>query len=208
MHAIDLIFLSLTAIIAYKLYSILGQNKPSDGDSFSNPNPQRPAKPMRSKEPASELAGAPPTITALKQIQHEDPLFTQEHFLKGAEKAFEIILKSFIKGDKNSLKKLVDPFLLKEFSNIIDKRKKEKSNAELSFFRIVKIKIDAIKIKGKNASIDVLFESEQTQILKDPSGEILEGDPNRIDQIEEIWTFEKPLKSRSSIWILCNTKSP
>ena len=51
----------------------------------------------------------------------------KNQFLKGAEIAYEQIIKSFANGDKKSLKKLyLKKKCLNEFSEVIDERKKNK----------------------------------------------------------------------------------
>ena len=203
MHAIDLIFLGLTVVVAYRLYNILGQKKESSSTPFQKKeNWEQKKAPTDAKKTQSR-----PVVTALKQIQHEDPTFTQENFLMGAEKAFEMIITNFIKGDKPGFKSLVNNTLFKQFSDSIDRRKEKGTRAELAFFRVVGLKLKEIKVKNHRALIQVLFESEQTQLLKGKAGELLEGDPEHIDQLKELWTFERPLKTKTPNWVLCETIS-
>lgn len=53
------------------------------------------------------------------------PGFNREKFLTGAERAFEIIISAFSKGDVETLEMLVSKSLLKKFQEIIEKRKAE-----------------------------------------------------------------------------------
>ena len=53
------------------------------------------------------------------------PNFDKNTFLKGAQKAFEMILSSFSKGDAVTLSKLVNKDLLKKFEEVIEERKAE-----------------------------------------------------------------------------------
>ena len=46
-------------------------------------------------------------------------------FLNGAKEAYEMIVTSFAKGDKNVLKPLLNKKIYQSFSDEIDKRKKE-----------------------------------------------------------------------------------
>jgi len=206
MDIIDLFFIVLTGIIAYRLYTALGQR--DEGQQ-----PPRPSKNFseewrkRSAPSTQEEKKESPLITTLKQIQHVDKTFTQERFLQGAEKAFELIIISFIKGDKERLKYLVSSALLKKFSKTIDQRQKEETTAELAFFRVTRTEIKSMEIKNNITLIEVNFGSEQTQLLKNKEGKILEGDPDHIDQIEEIWTFERPLSSKEPTWVLTETAS-
>jgi predicted lipid-binding transport protein (Tim44 family) len=204
MHAIDLMFLGLTVFVAYRLYSILGQKKGPDNQGAGNPlNDTWVGSPLKAEKKYEEPVG--PLVTALKQIEHADKNFTQDRFLAGAEKAFEMILSNFMKGDKKGFKDLVSPGLLKQFSDVIDERDKNGQRAEMAFLRVVGVSIKDITIKNHKALIQVLFQSEQTQLLKNDKNEVLEGDPDHIDQVEEVWTFERPLTSTTPNWILIST---
>jgi predicted lipid-binding transport protein (Tim44 family) len=206
MHTVDLMFLGLAVVVAYRLYTILGQKKGPDDIKKTNPLKDSWAQPAVTPEKkAEEPLG--PLVTALKQIEHSDKHFTQERFLNGAEKAFEMILSSFMKGDKEALKDLVGEKLLKQFSTVIDQREKAGQRAELAFLRLAAIKIEDISIKNHKALIKVLFQSEQTQLLRNDKNEVLEGDPDHIDQIDEVWTFERPLEAKTPNWVLVETTS-
>ena len=98
-------------------------------------------------------------------------------------------------------------FVLKKFSKTIDQRQKEETTTELAFFRVTRTEIKSMEIKNNITLIEVNFGSEQTQLLKNKEGKILEGDPDHIDQIEEIWTFERPLSSKEPTWVLTETAS-
>lgn len=210
MHTIDLIFLVLAMVVAYRLYSILGTGKKDSQSKNFNPevfqaHPK--AKPKTQQKVMKKGEDTSPLVTALKQIQHADPSFTQERFLEGAEKAFEIIISSFIKGNKSSLKPLVNTSLFKQFSEAIEQRIAAKHRTELSFFRVVGLKLTDMTIKNHRARLSVEFQSEQTQLLKDAKGKVLEGDPDHIDQITEVWVFERPLKSKTPNWVLVETSA-
>ena len=49
----------------------------------------------------------------------------KEQFIKGAKKAYEMIITSFAKGDKKALKPLLNKKIFQNFSDEIDYRKKE-----------------------------------------------------------------------------------
>jgi len=207
MHAVDIIFLGLTVVVAYRLYNILGQKNGQDEIKSSLKKTRSPEisvdVPINQENKNSDEKS--PLITALKQIEHADKTFTQERFLEGAEKAFEMILSAFMKGDKKALQDLVSPKILKQFSDVIDQREKNKTRAELSFLRVMSVNIQDITIKNNTATIKVLFQSEQTQLLKNEKNEILEGDSDHIEQIDELWTFERPLHSNTPNWFLTGT---
>ena len=46
------------------------------------------------------------------------------------------------------------------------------------------------------------YKSQQIQVTKNQSDEVVEGDLNQILSIKEIWIFSKKLNSKSPIWAL------
>lgn len=192
---VDLIFLILTILIAYRLYSILGQKNQSTpsqgGETFAPSRPQAPR---------------PVVVPTPSKKESTEQSFDPTHFLMGAEKAFETILASFLKGDKKALKPLLSTTLFKGFSEVIDQRMGENQTGELHFFRLIASRIQTTKETDKKITIAVDFESEQTQLIKDSAGEIIEGDPDHIDEIHERWTFEKKKNTTSPNWILIATE--
>lgn len=135
------------------------------------------------------------------------PNFNKEKFLKGAQKAFELILNAFSKGDTETLEMLVSKTLLKKFQDIIEKRKAEGITAETDFIGFEETEITGAKIsKNDIAKITVKFVSEQVNILKNAQDEVIEGDENFIQNITDSWTFERCLTSTNPNWLLVSTK--
>jgi predicted lipid-binding transport protein (Tim44 family) len=199
MDTIDLVFLVLTIFIAFRLYNVFGQkNEHDESHEFTAFNYSSKLKGMSMK--------MAPKITAEKQIRNVDPKFTPTQFLNGAQKAYEIIIQAFVKGDRSGLKSLISPILYESYEKIINERENKKHTVDLAFFRLVSAEIDKIEVIKTKARIHVFFKSEQTQLIKGPKGKLIEGDPDELTQIEEIWVFERPLKSSNPNWQLTEIK--
>ena len=135
------------------------------------------------------------------------PGFNREKFLTGAKRAFEIIISAFSKGDIETLEVLVSKSLLKKFQEIIEKRQAEGVTSEADFIGFDDVEITNASIrKNEVAKITVKFVSEQVNILKNKDGEIIEGDENFIQNITDMWTFERALTSTNPNWVLVSTK--
>ena len=156
--------------------------------------------PIISSESTAELSD---TDKTLKEI----PNFNKNAFIKSAEKAFQIITNAFNKGDVETLEMLVNKKIFKKFQEVIEKRKNENISAETDFIGFDKVEITAAKITPqKNAQISVEFVSEQVNVLRNSENEVIEGDENYIQNITDVWTFEKALTSSSPNWLLVSTK--
>ncbi len=130
-----------------------------------------------------------------------DPSFNPDEFLEGAKKAFEMIFNAFVDGDKKKLKPLLSTTLYNEFSYLIDERDKAKQTTELEFFRLVGADIIGASLVRKVASLTVSIRSEQTLLVK-KGKELVDGDSNNIDDVTDVWVFERKISSESPAWIL------
>ena len=102
---------------------------------------------------------------------------------------------------------LVSKTLIKKFQEIIEKRKAEGIVSETDFIGFENTEITDAKIsKNDIAKITVKFVSEQVNILKNSKDEVIEGDENFIQNITDVWTFERSLTSTNPNWLLVSTK--
>ena len=90
----------------------------------------------------------PKRMEVLKDIENNEAIRTgnvnenvKKQFLKGAEIAYEQIITSFAKGDKKTLKSLLEKNLFSRFSEVIDERKNKKIKSETTFIGIKSAKI-------------------------------------------------------------------
>ena len=135
------------------------------------------------------------------------PNFNKNMFIKGAQKAFEMILSSFSKGDSKALSTLVNKELLKKFDSVIQERKDNGITSEMDLIGFIETEVESVNFTDNNkVNLVVKFVSEQVNLLKNADGEIIEGDENYIQQISDVWTFEKSLDARVNNWMLCSTK--
>lgn len=217
---LDIIILLVVVVLVFsKLKSLLGtrpdnfeQRKISDENAAkifdmivkeAEKNAAAEARNMEKEEvqvPEEELS-------EIDKVLAKIPGFNREKFLTGAERAFEIIISAFSKGDVETLEMLVSKSLLKKFQEIIEKRKAEGITSETDFIGFDDVEITNAKIsKSEVAKITVRFVSEQVNILKNKEGEVIEGDENFIQNITDSWTFERALTSTNPNWLLVSTK--
>ena len=131
----------------------------------------------------------------------------KKQFLKGAEIAYETILTSFAKGDKDSLKSLLTEKMQANFSSAIEDRNSKKIKSELTF---VGMKSSAIEKFDKTAEaifLTVKFVSEIISVKKDKDNKVVEGDPNKIKTVIDHWKFTKKISSKSPNWYLSEIKN-
>ena len=125
----------------------------------------------------------------------------KKQFLKGAEIAYETILTSFAKGDKDSLKSQLTEKMQANFSSAIEDRNSKKIKSELTF---VGMKSSANEKFDKTAEaifLTVKFVSEIISVKKDKDNKVVEGDPNKIKTVIDHWKFTKKISSKSEIQV-------
>jgi len=128
--------------------------------------------------------------------------FNETTFLKGAQAAYEIIVNAFAKGEKKTLKDLVDSEIYKNFISVIDERLSKKIKNDFTFIGIKKAKIEEVKNQGTLYSVKVRFISEIISSIKDETGKIIDGNNNEIQTVNDVWVFKKDLNSEDPTWYL------
>jgi predicted lipid-binding transport protein (Tim44 family) len=57
------------------------------------------------------------------------------------------------------------------------------------------------------AYITVDFDIEQTAVTRDKTGAVVEGNPDRISNVQDIWTFTRDTRSSDPNWLLIETRA-
>jgi hypothetical protein len=131
----------------------------------------------------------------------------KQEFLNGAKVAYETIVTSFAKGDKNILKPLLNKEIYKNFSDEIDNRKKENIKSELTFVGVKSAKIKNFEKKDNIYTFTVDFVSEIITCKKDKNNKVIEGNPDIIKIVNDIWKFSKNMWSNNPNWYLVETQA-
>ena len=162
------------------------------------------------RKPASRYF--PKGMEALKDIENNEAIKTgnideeaKKQFLKGAELAYEQIITSFAKGDKKSLKKLLEKDMFDRFLKVIDERKSKQLKYETTFIGLKSSKILEFKKIENIYKVTVNFVSEIITCVKDKNNQIIEGNPDTIKTVNDIWKFSKNMWSQDPTWYLVET---
>ena len=216
MGSLDIIILLVAVILIFqKLRSLLG-TRPDTEITRTKISEESAAKIFdmivkeaeKQQQTAVEKDSVPEeNMSDLDKTLVKIPGFNKERFITGAKRAFEIIVTAFSKGDTETLENLVSKSLIKKFQEIIEKRRAEGISAETDLIGFDQAEITAAKIsKNDIAKITVKFVSEQVNLLKNKDDEIIEGDENFIQNITDVWTFERCLTSTNPNWLLVSNK--
>lgn len=148
----------------------------------------------------------PATKDALAQITRLDSDFAIKPFLENAQDAFAIIVESYASGDLDTLRDLLAANVFKNFETAIVARQNLGHTLETQIHAIRKTEIINATINGKIALITLRFTAQETFVLRNATGEILEGHPDRTHEMRDVWIFSRDLKSRDPRWLLLETR--
>ena len=192
---VDIILLAMFAgFIILRLRNILGRKTGHQGKPISRYFPKG--------------------MEALKDIENNEAIKTgnvdeevKKQFLKGADIAYEQIITSFAKGDKKSLKSLLGKDLFNAFAEVIDERKKKELKYETTFIGLKSSKILEFKKIENIYKITVNFISEIITCVKDKNNKVIEGNPDTIKTVNDVWKFSKNMWSQNPTWHLVETSN-
>ena len=190
-----IIFAGLAAIVLYQLYSVLGRRVGRQPGDEATPDQAR-SLPVRD-EPDAPLEDDGVQLTGLAALRARDPAFDLTRFLGGARSAYEMVVKAFAAGDRETLKKLLSPEVMASFESGIAAREAEGTTDEVEFLQAPRADMEKADVTGDSARITVRFLAEFRSRSKGPEGEAVDD-----RRTAELWTFERNLTSRDPNWTL------
>lgn len=144
----------------------------------------------------------------LLALQRADPSFDPDGFLRGARQAYEMIVTAFAEGNRKVLKTLLSREVFDGFSSAIGDRESRGELIDQSFVGINKADVLEAELKSTQAQVVVKFVSELISATRDRAGAVISGDPKRIKEVIDIWTFARDVSSRDPNWKLVATQAP
>lgn len=145
---------------------------------------------------------------ALLLIARADATFDPEQFLRGAKQAYEMIVTAFAEGNRKLLKDLLSREVFDSFAAAIADRENRGEQIDQSFVGINKAELVEAELKGATAQVTVKFISQLISATRDAAGQVISGDPQRIREVTDIWTFAREVTSRNPNWRLVATQAP
>jgi predicted lipid-binding transport protein (Tim44 family) len=227
-----IIFLALAVFIFLRLRNVLGQRTGTErppydraardvvqGAQDNNIVPM-PGKVIDPAPPAPSAAVIPPSdrwkgltepgtplALGLDAVAALDPSFDPQHFLSGARGAYEMIVLAFANGDRRALKDLLSSEVYESFEAVIRDREKHEQKTETRFVSIDKAELVSAEVRDRSAQLTVRFVSQMISVTRDKAGAIVDGNPEKVTDITDVWTFARDSSSRDPNWKLVGTGS-
>lgn len=227
----NIIFLVLAVVIFFKLRSVLGRRTGSERPPF-DPYSAREAESGKGsndnvvtlgrkssetsaeegddgrQERAAKVAPEGSALNeALRSIISADRSFDPQHFVQGAKAAYEMIVTAFAQGDRKTLKSLLSREVYEGFVSAIEGREQRDETVESTFVGIDKADIVEAALKKSVAQVTVRFRSQLISATRNSDGAIIDGDPNQVTEVTDIWTFSRDTRTQDPNWKLVATES-
>ena len=126
----------------------------------------------------------------------------KKEFLKGAEIAYETILTSFASGELNKLKSLLTTSMNNSFSGAIEARNNDKIKSEFTFIGMKESSVEKYEKIKDDIFATVKFVAEVISVKKDKNNKIIEGNPDKIKFVSDVWKFTRNINNKSPNWNL------
>jgi predicted lipid-binding transport protein (Tim44 family) len=221
----DIVFFAMVAaFLILRLRSVLGRrtgNENPERWTTRKPAPQArtdatdnvarlPERPRTGGEapPMLDLPANSPVEAGLTQISVADSGFDPRTFVDGARGAFEMIVGAYAQGDTATLRPLLADDVYENFAAAIRGRLEAKHTLETTLVGIKSADIVEARMDGRMALVTVKFVSEQINVTRDAAGTVVEGDPQQIATVTDVWTFARNTRSRDPNWLLVATSEP
>ncbi|NGZ07621.1 MAG: Tim44 domain-containing protein [Magnetococcales bacterium] len=144
----------------------------------------------------------------LAEILRMDPNFNEAHFLGGAKGAFQQIQSAWSDWSVDRLR----PLLTERMWSIFEQQARARQTAGrrdiLEKIRFLTAELSEVWQEAGEHWITVHFVVEMVEYETDVAGRVLSGDPNRPVQVEEYWTFCRPMDSSNPNWYLSAIQQP
>jgi predicted lipid-binding transport protein (Tim44 family) len=232
----DIILIALVAVfLVLQLRRVLGRRTGTERerpDPFAAPPPREvdaaqggKVIDLPARDVTRDAAGAPPIganlprgIEVVKKgggaeagvaaIKAADAGFDPRGFVAGARSAFEIIVTAFAAGDTKTLRPLLNDEVYERFAADIARRNAAKETLTTNLVGFDASEIVAAELRGREARVTVRFVCEQINVTRSADGLIVDGNPNEVTKVTDIWTFARNTATSDPNWLLVATDAP
>ncbi|MBI3444597.1 MAG: Tim44 domain-containing protein [Magnetospirillum sp.] len=212
-HFLDIVFFAMVAaFLVLRLRSVLsrrtGAEPPPEKWQAAEPDADNVVELNAVRRSAAEPAPESALGQGLAAIRATDRGFDLDGFLGGAKAAFEMIVIAYAHGDKATLQPLLAPDVYRHFSDAIEARRQHGETLQTELVGIRSAEMIDARMDGRFAVLTMRFVSEQVNSLRDAKGEVIEGNPERVVDVIDEWTFRRDTRSNDPNWALAATHTP
>lgn len=135
------------------------------------------------------------------------PSFDEAHFIRGAQRAYEMILQAFASSDLDTLHPLLAPDVFDAFEDAVTTRAGRRETILLTFIGMKDARMVEAVASERGIAITVRFVAEIVRSTHSIDGTVVEGDPRETIETNDLWTFEPDPASAGRSWLVTATDS-
>jgi predicted lipid-binding transport protein (Tim44 family) len=225
-----LFFIVAAVVVLMQLRSVLGKrtgNEKPPFNPYARRTAQEPSKdsdgkpsgnvvslPVRKGESVIDYSGidalsVPGSLVnnGLRAIRQADASFDAAEFVSGAKIAYEMIVTAFAEGDRKTLKGLLAKDVYDGFESAISGREQRGEKMQSSFVGINKVDFADAEVKNNEGHVTLRIVSQLISATLDKDGKTVDGDPDTVSEVKDVWTFARDLRSKDPNWKLVATEA-
>ena len=230
MDATTLIFGLLAVFVVWKLRSVLGtrtgheqppvdmyRRRPAEpaNDEGANSSARGGSADATTLEPSAEDRRAiwlrhpgieQNVLPGLEAISAADKSFDPKEFIEGAKAAYEMIIMSFAAGNRTALRDLLAKDVYESFVAAIVDRESRGDTVDTTFVSIDRAMVDDAQLRDNTAQVTMRFQSKLITATRSSDGRIVDGNPDKVVDMIDVWTFARETSSRDPNWRLVATE--
>lgn len=210
-----LVLAGIAVFLILKLRSVLGTR-----EGFEKPVvPPDDARPRLGRRDLEVIDGGPDrditdhvpdgssAAKALAAMKMAEAGFSVNTFLQGARGAYEMIVMAYERGDIAAIRPFLSPEVAESFSAAVEAREAEGLTVEANFVGLRELTLaDATFDRDtREGEVTVRFTGELTSVIRNRSGEVVEGSPTEVKRQRDVWTFARRMGSDDPNWLLVAT---
>lgn len=209
-----LVLAGIAIFLILKLRSVLGTRegfeKPPVPLEDDRPKPRRGFEVIEGgidRDVTDHASDGSDNARALLAMKVVEPSFAVTPFLDGARGAYEMILMAYEAGDLASIRTFLAPDVEASFGEAIAAREQDGLTVEAKFVGMKELALQEATFNTETglAEISIRFVGEQTYVVRNKAGEVVEGNPREIKRQRDIWTFARRMGSDDPNWQLVAT---
>ena len=210
-----LVLAGIAIFLIVKLRNVLGTR-----EGFEKPPlPPEEARPKLARRDLEVIEGGPdrditdhvadgsPAAKALAAMKMAEPGFSVNTFLQGARGAYEMIVMAYERGDLTTIKPFLAPDVYESFEAAVQAREAEGLTVEANFngLREMVLSDATFDRDTREGEMTVRFLGELTSVIRNRSGEVVEGSPTTPKKQRDVWTFARKMGADDPNWLLVAT---
>ncbi|ABK43007.1 import inner membrane translocase, subunit Tim44 [Magnetococcus marinus MC-1] len=215
-----LMMVLLAAGVFFLVKRFMGTRPPADEAAYARshgayrPQPQEMDQPMQremhmpqglpmgSGSDVEDFSAQDERQQTLDRLLAEDSNFDEFTFIDGAKRCFEMLQTSWSTFDMTTLQGLLTPQMMEEVEN---HARQLQANGQRDVVKNVHFSeaalVEAWSEQGQDY-LTVRFDVSLVEYVEDASGQVVSGDANHPQQVQEFWVFTRAQGARNPNWQL------